>query len=117
GVFDADTYRKALRDVHPVQLALDLRHAGDDRLVLGVDRPPDPLHRAAKVVLRVGQYVHLRLHPGRNVLELGLAIVRQDIPNPGVHQREHRRGAGRHELADGGVQVDDERVEWSAYIT
>ncbi len=33
-----------------LQLALDLRHAGDDRLVLGVHRPPDSLHDAAEVV-------------------------------------------------------------------
>ncbi len=85
-------------------------------MILGIHRPPDALHAAAEAVVRVGEHVHLRLHPGRDVGELGLAIVRQDVPRAGIHQREHRDRARCHERADRRVQVDDEPVELGAHV-
>ena len=114
-ILDDDAHREPLRDVHPRELAPDLGQPGRDRLVFGVHRPADPLHRTAEAVPRIGQHVHLRVHSGRDP---GRDPSRGSSPRRTMPARPPARtpasGPARR-TGRRGMQIDDPRVERRAH--
>src|SRR5205807_865108 len=62
-IFDFDTDRESLRDAHPVQFALHIRHAGGRQIEVAfrLHCPTDSLHFAAEALVRRGREVNDRL--------------------------------------------------------
>src|SRR6266851_2704321 len=77
--------------MHPVQRALNIWQAAGDLSVFREDTVPDALHVAFEPAVRVCHHIDIDEGADMDVLQLGLAVVGDDVPVTSVDESEQRR--------------------------
>src|SRR5215472_13304616 len=80
-----DAYREARRETDPVKRALDARQAVDACAVLRQHGPTEPNHSAAEMPAGLRLQINIHRRAGRDVPQLRLAEVGDDVPGANVH--------------------------------
>ena len=79
----------------PIQCALDLRQASLNRAIFRKNSETDAFDDTMEFAIRMPHQENVDSRTKVNVLELGLAIVRNHIPGRRVDEREHRAARSR----------------------
>ena len=115
GILHLDAHGKARRETDPVKGALDARQSIDAGAVLRQHRPTEPNDRAAEMLAGLRLQIEVHRRPRRDVTQLRLAEVGDDVPGARIHQREHLH-TGPGESAIGDVHVDDKASERCTHL-
>src|SRR6266508_1806502 len=87
-----DAYRETRGEADPVKRALDPRQSIDACAVLRQHRPTEPNDSAAEMPAGLRLQINIHRHAGRDVLQLCLAEVGDDVPGARIYQGKHLRG-------------------------
>src|SRR5260370_14906097 len=97
--------------MYPIEGAIDVRQPVCNIAIFGEDSVANAFDGAVEFSVWMSHQIDIHMRPNVDVLQLGFAIVGDNIPGAGIDQRKHR-SAGVRVGALRDVQIGYVGVEW-----